>query len=939
MPSTVIPTVEKEKTTSTSANVAGAWASLLGGKRAPNSAEKSATSPPKLVEGSGAASASMAKATTSFNPFAPAPGDALHPFFMTPEARKEHKIKEGQLKLQESMAKRQAELRAANSNNNTTSAAVNAFFAPRQKASPSSTSRSGPANPEIRAKFARYGSEIPDFPLISSTPALRSESNTVDSNSNPSTSLTRVQLEFETEDASSTIEAPDNQEYEILKRFARLVGIDSTKSNASSDDIGVKSEKSAKMSESPSEQMPDDEEILKIVSSVASKYDDVRHSLGMHSTKHPLKSSKPVEDSTEGVALLDVRAEDMAAFLAIQQQAAAQRQVDYEQRLLASKHTEPPYRVDEMLELYKKMIEQSKGNFSLPWSSRFAPHKSRFVCGNSKSAIALRDWCTRWKQASESGIEELPPSRSTTPVMVDFFKKKTTSSSSIKSSGSNLNGILSQSNSQNNLERNSSQNSDKSAIEGASDSLPNTFVLHGPVGSGKTSAVYAVAAELGFSVLEINASVKRSGASLRTMVEEATQSKHVGRNSSTMTILLFEEVDLAFAEDAGFFQTLVSLCESTKRPIVLTCQSIPTFLQSKLQSVVYQEMCRPDEASIFAHLSLACLASGIATPPPQSIVHQLVLWFDSDLRVLLNNVQIWAPLLSAIGWENTILALAGLVGDLTPPITLQDINSYLPSPFESSPKSLKSPIFKYSESKELPGSLDLLHRHLLSSYHRKNSIDKFRDSNMEVDDGTTPQSLRQIALALESIAISDTWHPSPLYDEADTTHDFQMELFSALQHSTLASIREIPDSGSQAANGSSDCMTSYLNGNIAQQSCSFSLGLTSQMLSVNQLVDGVCNVLLSKNASLSSYINRMDNITYLSLMANIEDDQRLLNTKRRQYKPKIDWSKVTALTKLHFVKALKFSSISSSSVSPRHPSDASVPQTFEEILPKPENEG
>ena len=43
------------------------------------------------------------------------------------------------------------------------------------------------------------------------------------------------------------------------------------------------------------------------------------------------------------------------------------------------------------------------------------------------------------------------------------------------------------------------------------DSLGNTAVIEGPPGSGKTAAVFALAAEMGFNVLEVNASSNRTG--------------------------------------------------------------------------------------------------------------------------------------------------------------------------------------------------------------------------------------------------------------------------------------------------------------------------------------------------------------------------------------------------------------------------------------------
>lgn len=55
--------------------------------------------------------------------------------------------------------------------------------------------------------------------------------------------------------------------------------------------------------------------------------------------------------------------------------------------------------------------------------------------------------------------------------------------------------------------------------------LPTALVLRGPPGVGKTASAYAVAAELGFRVLEVNPGADRSGQQLRALVGEATQSR------------------------------------------------------------------------------------------------------------------------------------------------------------------------------------------------------------------------------------------------------------------------------------------------------------------------------------------------------------------------------------------------------------------------------
>ena len=48
---------------------------------------------------------------------------------------------------------------------------------------------------------------------------------------------------------------------------------------------------------------------------------------------------------------------------------------------------------------------------------------------------------------------------------------------------------------------------DQEALEG----VANTALLEGASGSGKTATVFALAAEMGFNVLEVNASSNRTG--------------------------------------------------------------------------------------------------------------------------------------------------------------------------------------------------------------------------------------------------------------------------------------------------------------------------------------------------------------------------------------------------------------------------------------------
>lgn len=105
----------------------------------------------------------------------------------------------------------------------------------------------------------------------------------------------------------------------------------------------------------------------------------------------------------------------------------------------------------------------------------------------------------------------------------------------------------------------------------------NAMLLVGPTGIGKTASVYACANELGFRIIENNSCNKRTGSSIMSLLSEVTQSQVIENSSSDNfsqdTILLFEEIDVLFEEDTGFFHSLKLLIEQSKRPIILTCNS------------------------------------------------------------------------------------------------------------------------------------------------------------------------------------------------------------------------------------------------------------------------------------------------------------------------------------------------------------------------------
>jgi len=126
--------------------------------------------------------------------------------------------------------------------------------------------------------------------------------------------------------------------------------------------------------------------------------------------------------------------------------------------------------------------------------------------------------------------------------------------------------------------------------------LTNLIILTGACGSGKSAAAHACATELGWSVFEIHPGIgKRSGANIMSLVGDAA-SNHVLRlgkdhgsdaaavqdegtpapmgHAIQQSLFLFDEADIMFRDDVGFWPALVNLVADSRRPVILTCNGV-----------------------------------------------------------------------------------------------------------------------------------------------------------------------------------------------------------------------------------------------------------------------------------------------------------------------------------------------------------------------------
>ena len=109
-------------------------------------------------------------------------------------------------------------------------------------------------------------------------------------------------------------------------------------------------------------------------------------------------------------------------------------------------------------------------------------------------------------------------------------------------------------------------------ITGFAKQKKKALLLYGPCGSGKTSAVVSVVNELGFELLEINASDSRNKDHILSIVQPAIKQKsffHPGK------VILLDEIDgISGNADRGGVSELAKLIDETIVPLIFTANDI-----------------------------------------------------------------------------------------------------------------------------------------------------------------------------------------------------------------------------------------------------------------------------------------------------------------------------------------------------------------------------
>ncbi|KAJ7129668.1 P-loop containing nucleoside triphosphate hydrolase protein [Mycena epipterygia] len=295
------------------------------------------------------------------------------------------------------------------------------------------------------------------------------------------------------------------------------------------------------------------------------------------------------------------------------------------------------------------------------WSDRWRPQRADGVLGNEHNAIYLRDWLRALevrfdnppsldsgKRRKGKAPEESRSAKRPQVMRSVARAKKRQRRSSDEFIVSDASDYSSEVEGPVDIDGGDDDDFQPAADEpsldtnGFWDILANTIILTGPSGSGKSAAVYACAEELGWEVFEVYPGIgKRNGASLETLIGEVgknhlvrrTQAKGAsgrGRGEEVdadnsddfgfitqklkagirQSVILLDEVDIVFKEDANFWPGLIRIIKDCKRAVICTCNDlslIPT-IELPLQTILNFQPCPPAIAG--SYLQGLCCAEG-----------------------------------------------------------------------------------------------------------------------------------------------------------------------------------------------------------------------------------------------------------------------------------------------------------------------------------------
>lgn len=180
--------------------------------------------------------------------------------------------------------------------------------------------------------------------------------------------------------------------------------------------------------------------------------------------------------------------------------------------------------------------------------------------------------------------------------------------------------------------------------------------LYGPPGVGKTSSVEAIAKDLGFDLIEVNASDYRTAKRIETILGRA--SSQIQTLFGKRRMILFDELEgISGREDRGGVQAILSLIKETRSPIVLVATGSPEEWEEKLSPLM-----RVSEIIEFRHIPfhdvvqrLRDICKEVGVEAEEDALELIAERSSGDLRSALNDLEAVARGRRTLTWDDVYL--------------------------------------------------------------------------------------------------------------------------------------------------------------------------------------------------------------------------------------------------------------------------------------------
>lgn len=170
------------------------------------------------------------------------------------------------------------------------------------------------------------------------------------------------------------------------------------------------------------------------------------------------------------------------------------------------------------------------------------------------------------------------------------------------------------------------------------DEHETAVILHGSPGVGKTSAAHALATDMGWPTIELNASDQRKADIVERIAGEAARSGTLTGGSAGRRLVILDEADNFHGNvDYGGSRAVTDVIKSANQPIVLIANEFYDMSQTLRNNCETIEFRDVSKRSIVPVLRDICRQEGIEFE--ESALEAIAESTDGDLRSAINDLQ------------------------------------------------------------------------------------------------------------------------------------------------------------------------------------------------------------------------------------------------------------------------------------------------------------